>query len=116
MPPCNGAGSMILGREYQGVSMSAGERIWGRKFKLAIQLEPGSRGTRSRDQAGRRSELEWPRRPAGSASRLGLPPQLDDVRNRAFLDAQGASRASICLDHVCLPVAVDPCPEPVSKR
>lgn len=38
------------------------------------------------------------------------------MRNRTRLDASRASRASFCLDHVSLPVAVDPCPEPVTKR
>jgi len=47
---------------------------------------------------------------------LGLAPQLDDVRNRTRPDTSRASRTGIGFDNVRLPVAVDPCPESVSKR
>jgi carbohydrate-selective porin OprB len=42
--------------------------------------------------------------------------QLDGVLHRACLNAPRASRTAVGLDHVSLPVAVDPGPEPVSER
>ena len=50
--------------------------------------------------------------PSGRNSTL----QPDDVWNWARLDAPPASRTAVSLDHVRLPVAVDPCPEAVPQR
>jgi hypothetical protein len=51
-----------------------------------------------------------------SDSHGGLTLQLDDARDRACLDASSTGCTAVGLDCVGLLVAVDPCPELVSKR
>jgi len=81
---------------------------------VAISSSPGECSGRPRpERTSKRQAMEWP---VGGGSRLDLAPQPDDVRNWTCLDTSSASRTGIRLDHVRLPVAADPCPEPVSKR